>query len=1461
MIRGIGLRSATSINVITMIGIGPLITIPLVIANLHGSVALVAWIVGGVIALCDGLVYAELGSLYPGSGGTYVFLREAFGRNRWGRLLAFLFAWQVVLSTPLTIATGYIGFAHYAGYLWAPLAASALLQGIVAACVAIVTLVLLYRPINVIGAVGVALAGIAVATLAAIVVAAVPHLNLTRALSADPRIGWYAALAAGLGPSLVITLYDYSGYGQSCTISDEVRAPVRVLPASVIVSIVVVGLLYVALQLGVLGVIPWHELVASTTGGAPPDIANYVGSNLVERVWGAWPARVVTIAVLVTAFASTFGGLLGASRIPYAAAVDGVFLRPFARLHPRGRFPSVSLVVLGLLTIPPCFFSLGDVIGALTAGLTIVQPLGQIVALGALRARGVRAPYRMWLYPLPALIAFAGWTYIFISSGTSAIAYGLLTLGVGIIVYVWRARRSAEWPFGRKATTLACVALGIATIALHPSAAAAQTLDYGHSAIVEHDGAPVFEVDRKPFFVYGAAFFYERLPRATWRSSLFQLRYALGINTLDLYVPWNWHELADGNYDFGGRTNPRRDLREVLRLARVFDFKIILRPGPVVRNEWRNGGYPQWLLQRPEYGMPLRDVLEGRYPATATLQNAHSDVAAAQWMRNATHMTYAKRWLERVLREFAPVSDRVLAIALDDDQGAYIDNQTWPAPHLAAYLDWLRDTVHGVTGPRQLVFINTYEMKVTASSPVWAMGNWYQSDAYAIGEHDRAQLEFATGLLQTRPHQPLMLSEFQAGWLQQPQNVLPQPADPANTLLAMHTLLGIGVRGLINFPAQDTLDPAGWEAPFANAFYAWDAALGYDAATTANLGPADAAALQIPGALGRNPRLGPTAEVGDLVRTFGSQLANARVVADAGIVYLTSAYDPPTLTNADVAAVADATIAAQQACRNTGLTCELIDARYADARALARYPLLYVPSPALARTRGLPRIAADAVRRYERQGGTRLASFSRATVAAALRAARHRHAIDGAGPATYAQDARSGTGFVTLENYGDAPLAYAQPVVRRLGGTRVSLPPLIVAARSALLLPVDVPLHDYAAGFAAADVLESTSCPVRDLRPLPAAGRIEIVVSSGLACTLRMRIGGRSVTAALAAGAKRVIVTASGGTRSPALGVAPADAPARRPPRTLPVRSDLLVEELAPRSVARNAAIAYRSDVYRDGYPCVVLENDRVRIVVSPAAGGRAFVFEDKARERNAFDTVGALRDDVALAPPPSRSDRIARYTHQFPAGFFNRPYATTIEASGARAAVRLSYRAPDAYPHGGRFERLLTLEPQARSFTVDASATFEGDDIAALAQRGRTISSLSAGNARAAATQRILPADVPLAPKNAATSAAANPEHAIALFDTATHDLVMQAWDDRAAAEYVLHPHSIDTRVTLGRRRPTHLAFGYDVASSVADARERLRRFAQSVARSTQGARAPARSNGLAGKWRNGLRDRLKSG
>jgi hypothetical protein len=412
------------------------------------------------------------------------------------------------------------------------------------------------------------------------------------------------------------------------------------------------------------------------------------------------------------------------------------------------------------------------------------------------------------------------------------------------------------------------------------------------SAVQQVHSTPVFTVDGKPFFVYGAAFFYERTPRAQWRRDLERYR-AAGINTIDLYIIWNWHEPDAHTIDFDGHTNPGRDLRALFTTIHQLGFKVILRPGPVIRNEWRNGGYPDWLLERPEYNMPLHDILEGRYPATATLQNAHADAAADEWLHNPVHLRYAARWLHDCLHAVEPWSHDIIAIALDDDQGAYIDNDTYPAPHWHRYIDWLKSQVQQTTGSRIPLFINTYQMKVTASAPVWAWGNWYQSDAYRIGDHDLAQLAFSLGLLQTQKSEPVMTSEFQAGWLQGADQIAPRAAAPENTTIALHEMLQMGAQGVVNFPLQDTRNPAGWEAPWTNWFYGWDAAFDVDGNTS--------------------PRYAPTAAFGRLVTQYGSLLATMRPRADIALAWRG---DMP------------ATIAAQQQCRARAITCRLVDPRY-----------------------------------------------------------------------------------------------------------------------------------------------------------------------------------------------------------------------------------------------------------------------------------------------------------------------------------------------------------------------------------------------------------------------------------------------------------------------------------------------------------------------------------------------------
>jgi amino acid transporter len=1192
LIRGVGLRSAVAINVATIVGAGPLITIPLVVVAMRGSISVWPWIAGAAIALCDGLVYAELASRYPRSGGTYAYLREAFGAHGPGRLLAFVFVWQTLFVAPLTLASGYIGFAQYAAYIF-PAAALPLPSHAIALAVGVVTLLALYRTIPHIAHTALVLGAIAVLTLLTIAACGFAHPAQHVAALLGPAFTVKGLSIAGLGAAMVYTLYDYAGYNDVCQIGDEVTAPVRTIPRAVVLSIAVVGGAYVALNLGVFSALPLHDVANST----------FVASLAVERTAGHAMAVAVTFAILVTAFASTYGLLLGASRVPYAAACDGDFLSSFARLHPTKRFPQVSLVALGLLALPATLFPLDTVINVLTAGIVLVQGVGGNVAVVLLRRRADLAPFRLPLYPLPVAVALAAWLFLFWSSGTVAMAFGLATLAAGAAIYLIRARYRRAWPFA-----LAAMLLAAAFAPPQPARAATFT----HARIVQRDGAPQLLVDGKPFFFFGGAFFYERIPPERWRASMLAMR-ALGANTLDLYVPWNWHEPADGAFDFDGHTNPRRNLRLVLRLARELGFHLIVRPGPVIRNEWRNGGYPAWLLKRPAYGMPLHDVLEGRYPATATLQNAHSDDAAAQWLANATHRRYAARWLRRALREFVPYADLVIGVALDDDQGAYIDNQTWPAPHLHAYLRWLDRQVRAVTGPVVPTFINTYDMKVPASSPVWAMGNWYQSDAYAIGDHDRVELDFAAGTLTTQERVPLAASEFQAGWLAAPEDPLPRAAAPSNTTLALAELLSWGAHGVVDFPLQDTLAPFGWEAPFSNAFYSWDAAI-----------PRDPDAL----ARARPARWAPTGAFGAEIARDGALLAATRRVATIAIADEVSASDANALSNDDVAAIAERIKDALRACDARGLTCDIVDLRFSSEARLRGYRTLVVP-PFVRPP--LPAVAA------------RLALLRRAHVAvvAAVPALRGNGIVVLAG--------RDAT-FGIATNWSGAPRRFGGRVWT--GRTEVDVAPFTLGAHDARLFTLA--LHTALAPALAA--------------PAPPAP---------------VRLAWLQLNAAQA------------------------------------VHVDLP-------SVPRGEARVVLGAAFGSGDPTVTLANARVIAVIAPGGGARLVALapaDAASRPYNAIDATGALRDDVLLQPPPSRTDRIARYTHSYPAGTSGRSYRTTVLArSGPIAAVRFSYDAPDLIG-SPQIEKTVRLAADAARLVVDERVTFAPGTPAA--QRAVTLSAL----------------------------------------------------------------------------------------------------------------------------------------
>lgn len=422
-----------------MIGIGPLITIPLVLSALHGPLSLIAWVLGALVAVCDGLVWAELGAALPGSGGLYAFFLRLFG-GRAGRLLAFLYVWQFVITTPFLLASGYIGFAQYATYIWPALRGNDLAQHVLAVAVGVITIGLLARVIGRIAMISLVLFGCAALTLVLVTVAAWVRFDPAAAFAIEPGSVSFLPFVAGLGSGLIITLYDYLGYNTVTSIGDEIIAPPRTMPRSILLAIAIVAVLYLALQTGVLGTIPWRALVGGPNG--PPESAKFVASSVVERAWGIGAAGTTTVLILVTAFASTFALLLAASRVPYAAARDGLFFRAFARLHPRDAYPRFSLFAIGTLALGACFLPLDQIIAVIGVGIVVLGGVGAFASILRLRRSEIPMPYRMPLFPLPPLIALAGWLYVTLTAGALALGFTACALAAGAVLYFAVVSRS-----------------------------------------------------------------------------------------------------------------------------------------------------------------------------------------------------------------------------------------------------------------------------------------------------------------------------------------------------------------------------------------------------------------------------------------------------------------------------------------------------------------------------------------------------------------------------------------------------------------------------------------------------------------------------------------------------------------------------------------------------------------------------------------------------------------------------------------------------------------------------------------------------------------------------------------------------------------------------------------------------------------------------------------------------------
>ena len=443
--RRLGLFQSSVLNMIDMVGIGPFVTLP-IIMGLMGGMYLWAWVAGALLSFVDAMIWSELGAAYPLAGGSYNFLKEGYGKQKAGKLMSFLYVWQTIIQAPLVAASAAIGFSQYFQYL-VPL--TVWQEKALSGAVIIFVTFLLYRNISSIGKLGVLLWAGVIATMVWIIFGGITSGNFMAPITESISAFNFNTLASFVfGQACVKSIYSYLGYYNVCHLGSEIQNPQKNIPRSMFISVAGIAVLYLLMNISVASVIPWQEIQGWQKTGAN----NFVVSTFIERLYGHSAAVVATIMILWVALASLFAVMLGYSRVPYAAAADGAFFRVFAKLHPTKNFPYISLLVLaGFAFVFSLLFRMSDVISGILAMRIIVQFIGQGIAVVLLRRRnGATAlPWKMPLYPLPVILAIAMWLFVFFATGITIMLSFLLVLSSGLLVFCIKAYLNKEWPFLR----------------------------------------------------------------------------------------------------------------------------------------------------------------------------------------------------------------------------------------------------------------------------------------------------------------------------------------------------------------------------------------------------------------------------------------------------------------------------------------------------------------------------------------------------------------------------------------------------------------------------------------------------------------------------------------------------------------------------------------------------------------------------------------------------------------------------------------------------------------------------------------------------------------------------------------------------------------------------------------------------------------------------------------------------
>ncbi len=440
LVRGMGLIQSTAVNMLEMIGIGPFITIGVILSAMGGPQAILGWFLGALFSICDGMVYAELGAAMPGAGGAYIYFREAFNPHTWGRLFSFLFLWEVIFVAPLAISAAAVGFAEYSHYVFPGLTHAGV--GTVAAAVCVLITFLLYRRIKTVGSLSVVMLVAVLIAMCWVIGSGLIHMNTRMAFDFPPGAFHPSkAFFLGLASATLVAMYNYGGYNNITYLGGEVKDPTRNIPRAIVLSVLIVAVLYLLMSIVIIGTIPWREAAVS----------HAVVSEFIGKLYGSRAASVMTGLILAATLGGIFTMSLGFSRILYAAGAEGNFFKVFGRVHPTGRFPTISLLAVNALAIPLCWLSLERLLSALMITQIVFQFIPQVFAVFAIRMyrKEIQRPFGMWLYPVPALVALMGWIYVAATPDQRQyLGTALILLFLGLGAYFLRAKVIRSWPFG-----------------------------------------------------------------------------------------------------------------------------------------------------------------------------------------------------------------------------------------------------------------------------------------------------------------------------------------------------------------------------------------------------------------------------------------------------------------------------------------------------------------------------------------------------------------------------------------------------------------------------------------------------------------------------------------------------------------------------------------------------------------------------------------------------------------------------------------------------------------------------------------------------------------------------------------------------------------------------------------------------------------------------------------------------